>query len=135
MKLPDKIQCQVTVYNKPKEGILLKATFGVISKNSYSFIFGPTDKHGLASLHKSTVVHEAGKQLELAFMDYHPIESAFSGEISVHPMSEDDIKRALEGAKIFRDVFPFKEGYELMLQTALKKPLLRNLAIDIKRID
>ncbi len=98
---------------------MLRADFGVTSKNSYSFIFGPTNHDGCAVLQKQTILKEATAQLNLALMDYHPLAGVFDGLISLKPMRDEKIIKALDAYKLYRNLFPYPADYEKSLRDAL----------------
>lgn len=122
--LPEELRCKASIRDEPLPGIPLVATFGVVAKNSYSFIFGPTDSSGVAALAKADILMQAEDQSNLAIMDYHPLEGAFSGGISLGAVSHEDARRALAAFAQFHGHFRYPQGYEKMLQSALSNPFL-----------
>lgn len=104
------------------------ATFEVVRKNSYSFLFGPTGADGTASLDESTIMAEAEAQLGMAVMDYSPLVGAFSGKIAVKVMSQPDIRKAIDAFNLFQKHIDYPHGYRNMLESALHTPLLAESA-------
>jgi hypothetical protein len=126
--LPDELRCKATVGGDAFPGILLIAKFGVTAKNSYAFIFGPTDSAGVALLSKADVISQANEQLNLALMDYQPLERVFSGDIGVTPVSHEDARAALSAYALFRGNYQYPEDHEEILKAALKNPLLSDVS-------
>jgi hypothetical protein len=123
--LPEELRCRASIRGEPLAGIPLFATFGVVAKNSYSFIFGPTDFRGIAALAKADILSLAQEQADFALMDYHPLEFAFSGGISLRAVSHENARRALEAFSRFQAFVGYPKGYEEMLQSAIRNPVLR----------
>ena len=84
--IPEILNCEACLNGVPVSDVMLQATFGMSRKNSYKFIFGPTDSNGHAALERSKILIEAKAQLDIAIMDFDPIEAGFSGKISVDAM-------------------------------------------------
>jgi hypothetical protein len=119
LQLPNKLHCRATLYGQAVQGVLLISTFSTVAKNPYHFVFGPTDASGMAHIDKFTILRQAEAELNLAMMDFQPLEAVFSGQITTRAMGADDIGRALEAHALFADVFCYPDQYEAMLKTAL----------------
>ncbi|MBA4019437.1 MAG: hypothetical protein C0483_19910 [Pirellula sp.] len=128
-KLPERLVCRATLYGADAAGILLMATFEVVRKNSYSFLFGPTGADGTASLDGSTIPAEAEAQLSMAIMDYSPIAAAYTGKITVKAMSKAEILKAIDAFNLFQKHTAYLSGYQDLLNAGLRVPLLDNSAL------
>jgi len=78
--IPKVFNCEVNLNGASISGVMLNADSGMLRKNSYCFIFGPTDSTGHAKLDCSIILSGAKAQLEAAKMDYNPIEAGFTGK-------------------------------------------------------
>jgi len=68
---------------------------------------------------------QASQELELAIMDFSPIEVAFSGHIEVSIMGISDIDNALRAYEMFKKGTFFPVDYSANLVNA--KQVLRNI--------
>lgn len=126
-QIPDYITCQASLDGQPAEGILISARFGVTHKNAYFFLLGPTSNEGIAVLSKDEIIKKAKKELELAIMDYVPLESAFNGDITLKPMSREDIEKAIDAYNIYKEYAACTKGYRQSLQQALENNVLSKI--------
>jgi hypothetical protein len=127
IQIPDRITCQASIDGQPVAGVLITARFGVTHKNAYSFIFGPTNDEGVAELSKSEIIESADKELELAMMDFNPLEGAFNGIITLRPMSREDIERAIDAYDFYKESAEYPKGYRQTLQQALEAGVLSRI--------
>lgn len=118
--LPKVIQCKVSKDGIPCAGVLVKAIFKTNYKNPYSDIFGPTDHHGHAELRRATILLNAKKQLDLALMDYGPLENGFAGTIEFSLMTSEAIERAKDAYELFGKAGGYSSDYGEQLEQALK---------------
>ena len=126
LRIPEILICEAYLNDAPVSGVMLQANFGMTRKNSYSFIFGPADSKGHTELDRSKVLSEAKAQLELAIIDFDPIEEGFNGNISVDAMSENDLRRALDAFQLFKSVVEYPEKCKENLEKALEYSNSRN---------
>ena len=117
--LPNRIECVVAQNGTPVMGLMLWAEFKTIRKNPYSFVFGPTNYEGYACLDRATIIQKADSQLNLALMDFDPLDKAFTGVVRVAVMQEGDVKNALCAYDFFKSVANFSDRYEDDLKSAL----------------
>jgi len=126
--LPDKFEAFCSRDGEPVRGALLSLTMRTQHKNDYDFIIGPTDTTGKAAISKDEIVRQANNQLNLALMDFSPIEKCYAGDFEVKVLSKTEIKRALEACELFgQDSYP--EGCFEKLKNASK------LDFDLKKIE
>lgn len=119
MILPKKLDCVVVVNGNPVMGLMLRAELRTTRKNPYTIIFGPTNRDGHASLDRATIIRQADSQLNLALMDFDPLEKAFSGVVRVTVMREGDVQNALQAYQLFKGAVNFTDHYEDKLKAAL----------------
>ena len=132
--LPESIEVAVSSEQKPGVGFLIKLRLGVIRKNSYSYILGPTNSEGKAWITKNELLREANRTVELALMDYVPLEHNYSGEVEVKVMTESGIRKAIEAFEIYAPL-EYPEGYIEKLNQALNKSInIENLEIYVKQM-
>ena len=127
-QIPDRIICQAQVEGKPVEGVLVIARFGVVHKNPYSIVFGPTDQEGIAVITKPEILKQAQEELKIALMDFTPLEGAFNGTITLKMMSKEDIENAIKAYNIYKGFSKFPIGYEHLLKNALEKDVLSKIS-------
>ena len=119
MDLPERIECVATKDGAPVAGLMLLAELQTLRKNFYSIVFGPTDHQGRASLSRQTILKEAEIELNLALMDFEPLEKVFSGVVHVNVMDSKEIDGALHAYHIFKGAGGFAKEYEQNLKAAL----------------
>lgn len=129
--LPQRIVCYVTCEKASVPGILVLIVMKTRSKNSNSFVVGPSGEDGIVTLEKSEIQGQAEAQLELALMDYHPIKEVFSGEVVAEVMVEVRIKKALSTYREYGELIDYPLGYRNMLESALE--VIREM--DVSKID
>lgn len=120
--LPSAIEVIVTSDQNPREGVLIKLMLGMIRKNSYSYILGPTNSEGKAQIQKCELLSQADKSLELALMDYLPLESGYTGEIEAKVMNKKDIDKAIEAYEIYGPC-KYPERYIEILKHAITESM------------
>jgi hypothetical protein len=117
-KLPKRIDCTLAYEKKPVADLMLLAEFTTVRKNSYAIVSGPSDQQGKVTITYEEIKRQADSQLELALMDFDPIDKAFSGEISVKVMSYDDIQDAISAYDLFKSVGWYPANYHEHLEKA-----------------
>jgi len=117
--LPEKIDCFVADGGNPVKDLMLRAEFQTIRKNPYTVIFGPTNRNGYAYLDRATISQQANSQLNLALMDFEPLDKAFTGIVRIAIMQKSDVQNALRAYEIFKSVANFTDHYEDDLKSAL----------------
>ena len=134
MKLPNSIKVSAKRKNEAIGEVLINITLYTNIKNNYSFIIGPTDSEGEASITKNEIINSANKTLELEIMDYSTLEEHFTGEIKAKIMNKTDIINAIEAYKIYgEDNYP--KNYIINLNNALQKPTeLQNIELNVFKI-
>jgi len=133
--IPEILNCRAYLNGSPVSGLMLQVNIGMSRKNSYSFIFGPTDSKGYAALERSRILKEAKAQLEVSLMDFDPIEEGFNGEIKVIAMSKNDIRRALNAFQLYDSVIEYSKYYKQNLEKAMassKSKDARKIEVEIK---
>jgi hypothetical protein len=118
--IPCKVQFVASHMGQPIQGVLLLAAFGVRARNTYRVVIGPTDENGVATVTRDEICHEAKALMQMAMMDYEPLEQTFSGQIGIEVMCRDHIERALEAFSIYKTHCQFPIGYEGKLLNALR---------------
>jgi len=118
-EIPGQLVYRVSEGNSPIAGAMIMVTFGVVAKNPYVFVGGPSGRDGLVVVTKDEVGARADQDLEMAMMDYVPLQGGFSGEIKAQPMDSDAIQRALDAYGNFRKYCKYPKGYEENLRNAL----------------
>lgn len=119
VNIPEKIDCVVSKNGTPVMGLMFLAELKTIRKNPYTIVFGPTDREGRACLDRATIIQQADSQLNLALMDFEPLEKAFIGVVRVTVMQEDDVQNALRAYDLFKSVGNFSDQYKDDLKSAL----------------
>jgi len=99
--LPEKIDCIVTEDGNPVLGLMLWAEFKTARKNLYMFVFGPTGREGHAYLDHAMIFQKAESQLNLALMDYDPLEKAFVGVVRIGIMQESAYSKCVSCLRSF----------------------------------
>lgn len=117
--LPEKLDCVVVTDGNPVVGLMLRAELRTTRKNPYTIIFGPTNRDGCARLDRATIIRQANNQLNLALMDFDPLEKTFSGVVRVTVMQEGDVQNALQEYELFKGAANFTDHYEDDLKAAL----------------
>ena len=119
MKLPEIIKACAKRNNESISEALIRLTLFTNSKNNYSFIIGPTDSKGEASITKNEIITSANRTLELAIMDYSIIEEHFTGEIKEKILTKADILYAIEVYEMYgEDNYP--KNHIVKLNNALQ---------------
>lgn len=119
MNLPERLDCVVAEDGNPVMGLMLRAELKTTRKNPYTILFGPTNRDGCACLDRAAIIRQADSQLNLALMDFDPLEKAFSGVVRVAIMQEGDVQNALHAYELFKGVANFTDHYEDDLKAAL----------------
>lgn len=130
-QIPERLILQATLNGDPVEGVMLRAGFGVTSKNSYSFYFGPTNHDGCAVLTRDEIIEQATNEMKFALMDYNPIEGVFDGNICYKALNLDDIERAISAYDRFHEYTPYPHGYREKMEQALSNSMTEKTS-DIK---
>jgi hypothetical protein len=117
--LPDKVDCVVAADGSPVMGLMLQAEFKTSRKNAYTLVFGPTNRDGHALLDHAAITQQADSQLNLALMDFDPLDKAFSGVVRITVMQEADVQNALRAYELFKGVANFADHYQDDLKSAL----------------
>ena len=99
--IPLKIEVVALIEKKPAKGILVKLLLLTKNKNDYSFIIGPTNSDGKASIEYNEIIDEANKTLELALMDYVSLSENYTGEFKTEVMNKTDIESAINAYEIY----------------------------------
>jgi len=118
-ELPQTIDCWVTDRQRPVAGVMLRAEFTTLRKNSYVIVFGPTDTGGHAVLDRPTTLRQAASQMALALMDFDPLEEVFAGDVDVTIMRDSDVEGALRAHDLFGAVAQFSSHYAEDLKASL----------------
>ncbi len=118
--LPERLDCTVTHAGIPVAGVMLSAEFSTRRKNPYVVVLGPTNQLGHTSIDRAEILSHAQNQLNLALMDYDPLESTFAGTISLKVMSIDDLRRALEAYDLFKRVAAYPLQYKDNIENAMQ---------------
>jgi hypothetical protein len=130
-EIPDRLICQATLDGCSVAGVMIRAGFGVVAKNAYAFIFGPTNHDGCVVITRDEVIKRADEELNGAIMDYVPLKGGFSGDISLRAIGPEEIQQALKGYKIYHAFSWFPSRYKKELEAALARPESKR-ASDIK---
>lgn len=117
--IPVQIDCVVQQGVNPVQGLMLRAEFKTTRKNPYSIVFGPTNQEGCACLDHATIIQRADSQLNLALMDFDPLDKSFSGVLQLAVMQESDVQNALGAYELYKGVVSFPNNYENNLKSAL----------------
>jgi hypothetical protein len=117
MRIPDTIHVVISAGKQPVPGMLAMLKFVTSQKNSFNFVFGPSDAAGNIQLSREQLIAEAQKDREFFLMDYAEIEFAWTGTLIVTPMNRDAIKRARSAFELFR-LYPFRGDYKESLDAA-----------------
>ncbi len=118
--LPEKIECTVSHEGKPVAGLMLDAKLAVEAKNPYSLAFGPTGADGRAILTYQAIKEWTDQEMNLAMMDYHPLEGVFAGVVELSVTSREGIDRALKAYEMFNPWFKYPANYADNLHQARK---------------
>jgi len=121
-EIPERLICQATLNGKPVVGVMIHAGFGVIAKNAYHFIIGPTNHDGCVVITKDEVLKYADEQSKFGLMDYVNLRGGFSGEISLKVVNPAELVAALAAYDTFRMYAWYKPRYKENLEAALQKP-------------
>ena len=127
--IPHTIECEVTDGSQPIEGLMVWSQFRTSAKNPYTIIFGPTDGLGRTSITCEEIKQWAASEIELAVMDFHPLESSFAGIIEFRVMNEQDLGNALQAYELYKSVSYYPEEYYHDLRNA--REVFRSLRKDI----
>ena len=119
--LPAKIECQVLLKGEPFQGALLVAVFSTKTKNPYSILIGPTNAEGSSIITRPAILEQAARHMDVALMDYDPIEGVFAGTIRIAVMDHADIEKALKAYQIFKRATRFPFDYESTLTAARER--------------
>jgi len=95
-------------------------------KNSFSFLFGPSDREGNILISWKEMVKQANETAQFWIMDFGNFEKTFIGELEVGFADEERLKRALKAYCEYKDSFAFPPGYEENLRRAME--IARGLA-------
>jgi len=132
-KLPNRVDCQIVYKKNPIADLMLLIELKTVRKNAYNIIAGPSDQEGVVVITYDEIMKQAGKQLELALMDFDPIEKAFTGDISVKVMSYEDLKNAIGAYELFKSVGWYPEYYRDHLEKAMQ--IVKRIDITAIEID
>ena len=91
-EIPKRLICQATRDGIPIPDVMVRIGFGVLRKNAYAFIFGPTNHDGCVVITREEVLRRADEELNMAIMDFDPLPGAFSGDISLKVDNDPTIK-------------------------------------------
>ena len=131
--LPDKIVAQVTCEEIPIEALLLQAALSIEFKNSYSIIFGPTYKIGIAEVSKQTINEEIVEKNSLSSQNHVAFPDYFTRKIYVHRMPANELKMAIEGYEFYKDFIDFPASYKKNLEDSIKTmECLGNKTLELK---
>lgn len=92
-------------------GAWVMVSLGVVSKNPYHLVFGPTSAAGTLMLDRKMIVEAAAAQQYLAIMDYAPLEGGWDGVIQLDVMDGSDVARAMSGYALWGEVRSFPSNY------------------------
>lgn len=121
-KIPNRLICQAVTESEPIAGLMLRIGFGVWEKNSYSFIFGPTNHDGCAVLSHDEIVKQTDAIRAFSLMDYQPLEKVFSGDISLKVVGVEEIEAAIRGYDKYHKFTEYPQNYRDSLEKALLNP-------------
>lgn len=131
--LPDKIVAQVTCEEIPIEGLLLRVALSMEFKNSYTIIFGPTNKIGIAEVSKQIINEEIVKENSLSSQNHVAFPDYFTKKIYVHIMPTNELKMAIEGYEFYKDFIHFPANYKQNLEDSIKTmECLGNKTLELK---
>ena len=129
-KLPEMVICNLTKEGSPIANLMIMIELSTLRKNHYTIVFGPTDVNGNAILSAEEIKRQANSQLQLALMDYDPIEESFVGLMRVKIMTHSDIKNAIAAYDLFKSEAYYPHHYRDALDS-----VIRTLdQIDVSRI-
>src|SRR5256885_16029880 len=93
-RIPDRLTAVVLADGKAEQGILVMLSLEMSKKNSFNFIFGPSDRHGKIQVSKKDLEKEVERSLNVFPTDYEDL-SCFQGMVIVQAMSLDQIQSAI----------------------------------------
>lgn len=88
-------------------------------KNSFWFLFGPTDGDGQIEIRWSEVERRAEETARFAIMDYGQFRNSFTGELVFHLADEDRLARAKRGFREYQRYFSYPSDYEKQLDRSI----------------
>jgi hypothetical protein len=118
MRIPDDIQIVISAGEQPLAQMLAALTFVTSEKNSFHFVFGPSDAHGNIRVSRAQILAEAQKDREFFLMDYAELESAWTGSLVVTPMNREATSRARSAFQRFEPHYRYRENYKEDLDVA-----------------
>ncbi len=117
VRIPARMKVAIAAGDRKMPGMFAMLTFVMARKNSFDFLFGPSNEAGEIEITRDQVLAEARKSMELFVMDYANIESYWTGRLRVTPMNRDAVQRALSAYRLFSK-YEYPPAYEAKLRAA-----------------
>jgi hypothetical protein len=118
MTLPKQIDTQVlTRDGQPAPGMFIKVRLRMPRKNDYHLVFGPSDAQGRITVTHDRLLAEARREAEFFLMDYGDAAEA-ADEVSVTPLSSDDLDRAISAHDLYAQVAAYPASWRTDLERA-----------------
>jgi len=109
-----------TTVHLPITGVFISLLAKTDYKNSFSFLFGPSDREGKIAISWEEIVKRANETAQFWIMDYGSFEKTFIGELEVGFADEGRLKRALKAYSDYNGAFSFPPGYEVNVRRAMQ---------------
>jgi hypothetical protein len=99
------------------------------AKNHYLFLFGPSGQDGVLVIPVNEIIAEANRQLDMAIMDYCPIEESCTGAIAARIADSALLKQAINAMSTFGE-----ESYPAEYRTGLEEAARRIMVKGVPRL-
>ena len=117
MRIPDDIEVVISAGGRPVPQMLAMMKFVAAQKNSFNFVFGPSNDSGYIRATRAEIVAESQKDRDFFPMDYGEIEFVWAGTLIVTPMNREAVSRARSAFQTFR-LYPYAANYKESLDAA-----------------
>jgi hypothetical protein len=107
----------VRVTDPGAEGLAVRLWFEMVDKNDYPYtvFLGPG---GFAEVSAEDLLRDFDHQASFAIMDYTNPRGGFSGRVTASILTNEELRRGMEGVEKYRKFYTLPEGCEEKLRAA-----------------
>jgi hypothetical protein len=130
-----RVEIGCLVDGRPFPEAWVSVKIGMLVKNSFGHLWGPANTQGVLTITGDELLESAVRIRNLFLPDYvHPGPETLSGELSIEPLTIQDLDRALAAYELFGPAF-YPAGYEKAVRAFRKRaaalPAKSEVAVEV----